>query len=681
MDSLNARNWLYYDHRIIINEPEVAKIVLGVSPVDSDLCIKILSALLKNIALKPLDDMMSKREYYVTTRLFLSYLLEHREVFRIENRQLISLFSDVVISFSDNVELSFYDNKRHPVWNLEDRIDFKLCDYLKILDPTYSGTKVHIRQGRLFSYIFRYNEAKVQFEKAAETCEEEAELSLAKARMCENLDLRGQAFHYAYCAYLTNKDRKNDDKNIEVCLYIAYLCAVNMAPKDCKRWKNKVRTILRDRTIPSHHIFNIMLKEIEALLHLHDKALAFQILDSAELEVYQLYGENAPELSRIAFIRSLVYNEAGQVRNGNEEYRRYVNVNHFNYAYSKGDTAVLYSCIVNDNLIRGNVITANYFATRMQRLYAEDPSIAPGVRYSEALSNSMSCMAEGQIQLSEAYLEMVQQILEKELKPKEDILEEIAPIFHNNIIPEAVLMKEEQRVINLVTLNIYFQEDKIDKAKKLIETLMKEESKYIECSKWQIQMGRALIKDGSLSEGLKLWGKLFHDAPLSHKFEIAKEITTWAKNCDLSYEAIKFYEEALQADAMVYGKACDIAEMLRNYANVLEQCGLREKSEEPWEQAIMVMNSLDDKDGIAQIYLSWGISKEGKEAEKLLRKAIQYWKPEPFVFDETLSIMYYYLYHAQVGLNNLSKAAYSAREAIRLCPSEYPQGSFSEVGL
>lgn len=681
MDSLNTRNWLYYDNRTIINEAKVAKVALEVSPIDSALSIKILSALLKHIALNPLDDMMSKREYFVAARLFLSYLLEHNSLILSGNNQIISLFSDVAISFYDNVELSYYDNKRLPQWNLEDRIDFKLCDFLIRLDSFHSDGKVHLRLGSLFNCIFMYDKAKENFDVAAKTCDGEADLFLAKARMFENLSLRGKAFHYAYCAYLTNKEKHNDDKNIEVCLYIAYLCALSMAPKDCKRWKNKVRTILHARRLPTHHIFNIMLKEIEALLHLHDKTLAFQILDSAELEVYQLYGDNAPELSRIAFIRSYVYNEAGQLRNANEEYRRYVYINHFNYAYSKGDTAALYSSIINDNIVRGNIITANYFSTRMQRLYAEDSSIAPGVRFSEALSNSLSCMAERNIPLCGDYLRLARDVFEKELKPKDGLLEEIAPIFHNGVIPDAVYMKEEQRLVNLITLTIYLNGGQINRAKELIEKQIRKGTKYIECSKWQIQMGRVHIKDGNLSEGLKLWEDLLRNAPQSHKFEIAKEITDWAKECDLSYEVIWFYEEALQADVMTYGKAYDIAEMLRSYADILELIGLGDKSEEPWEQAIMVMNSLGDMDGIAQVYLSWGISKEGKDAERLLRKAIRCWKPEPFVFDETLSRMYYYLYHVQVSQDNLSKAACSAREAIRLYPGEYPQGSFSEVGL
>ena len=400
MDSLCSRNWLFYDHRTVLGEPEISQIILEVSPIDSDLSINILSSLLKNIALKPLDDMMAKREYFVATRLFLSYLMKRKEeLLDNENEQLKSLFSDVVIAFSTNVELSLYGNKRQPVWNLEDRIDFKLLNSLKELNGANTDSRVFILLGRLYTSIFRYNEAKTCFHEAEVASGDNAELLLAQAIMYENLGIRGKNFHYAYRAYLTNSENRNDDACIGVCLYIAYLCALNMAPKDCKRWRNKARTLSGARTMPPHHIFNIMLKEIEALLHLHDISLAFQILDAAELEVCQLYGGNAPELARIAFIRSIVYAEAGQLRNGNEEYRRYVDINHYNYAYSKGDTAVLYSGIITDNIIRGNVVTANYFAVSMQRLYAEDPSIAPGVRFSEAVSNSLACMADGEIQL------------------------------------------------------------------------------------------------------------------------------------------------------------------------------------------------------------------------------------------------------------------------------------------
>ncbi len=679
-DSLCSWKWVWCDHRTLIIKPEVAKNILHIAPIDADLSIKSLSALQKHIALKPLDDMMAKREYFVAARLLLSYLLEHKQLFREGNHQLISLFSEAVISFSDNVELSFYGNKRQPIWNLEDRIDFKLCSFVKELDTSRQNGQVYIRLGRLYSCIFRYHEARNCFALAGTACKDDALLSLAKARMYENYGSHDKAFYHAYCAYLTNKEKQNDEANIEVCLYIAFLCGVKMAFKDCKQWRDKARALTGGTSIPQHHLINILLKEIEALLHVHEKTMAYQILDSAELEVCHLYGDRAPELTRISYIRSFICGEMGQYRNLNEEYRRYVDTNHYNYAYSKADTAVLYCGIINENLCRGNSNSATYFAAKMQGLRADDSSVAPIVRLSEALSNSMTFFANGSNQISKGFIQMAQQIYDEELNPRESMLKELLPIFHNGIIPKGVFMVEEQRVIHILTLNVCFSEHQTDKAMELIERLIME-SKGLDCSKWQIQWGRLFIKDGAVDEGLDWWKSIFQNAPMAHKFELANEITAWASECGLASEVVEFYEEALQPDIMAYGKTSEIAEMLRNYAHTLVQSGSEKRPDEPWKQAIMMMNSLGDTDGIALAYYAWGTSKKGEEAEELFRKAIQYWKPERYVFDETLSKMYYQLYLAQVEQSKLAQAASSARKVISLNPGEFPPGTFSDVGL
>ena len=421
------------------------------------------------------------------------------------------------------------------------------------------------------------------------------------------------------------------------------------------------------------------MKEIEALLHLDDKPLAFQILDSAELDIYKLYGGDAPEMARISYIRSLVDGEVGHLRKSNEYYRRYVNINHLNYGYSVGDTAVLYSAIINDNVIRGNNNTADIFAIKMQDLYAEGANIAPGVRLSQAFANCASNLADEIYELSDAYLEMANKIYEDELKPDEELLAEITPVFHNGIIPKSVLMTEEYRIINIVKINICLGEGRFDDAKQLIEELANEEKDCFERLKWNVHLGRTLIKEGKLDEGLKVWKDIIDKVPNAHKFEITKEIAEWARSYDLIYDAMTFYEDAFQADTMVYGKTCDIAEALQCYADVLELCGLKGKSDEPWKQALMLMQSMGDKDGISLLYFSWGAAKQDYEAEHLLNKAIDNWKPEQYAFDETLSKMYYFLCCSQAMQGKSEEARVSAQKAVRLFPVDFPINLLEDI--
>lgn len=679
VEKLCGWNWLFCDNQTIYCDPQVAAAVLEISELKSDSVFKILSTLREYIVLKPLDDMISRQEYFVVARLLLTYLMEQWKVNCPDNSQVLSLFSEIVIAFATNAELSFFGNKRQPVYTLEDRIDYKLLNFIKEKEGFHSEGNANRLLGGLFTSIFRYEEAKAVFQKAESNYDDDADLLLAQAIMYENLGIQGKAFQYAYRAYLVNKEYWNDDANIKVCLYIAYLCAICESPENCKYWRNIARSLMGERTIPAGHIFSITLKEIEALLHLDDKALAFQILDSAELDVYKLYGGDAPEMARISYIRSLVDGEVGHLRKSNEYYRRYVNTNHLNYGYSVGDTAVLYSAIINDNIIRGNNNTANIFAIKMQDLYAEGSNIAPGVRLSQAFANCASNLADEIYELSDAYLEMANNIYEDELKPDEELLAKIAPVFHNGIIPKSVLMTEECRIIKIVKINICLGEGRFDDAKQLIEELANNEKDCLERLKWNIHLGRTLIKEGKLDDGLKVWKDIINEVPNAHKFEITKEIAEWARSYDLIYDAMVFYEDAFQADTMVYGKTCDIAEALQCYADVLELCGLKGKSDEPWKQALMLMQSMGDKDGISLLYFSWGAAKQDYEAEVLLNKAIDNWEPEQYAFDETLSKMYYFLCCSQAMQGKSEEARISAQKAVRLYPVDFPINLLEDI--
>lgn len=664
-------NWIFIDYQTIYCDQQIASAVMELTTLEADIVKKVLLGLNKNIVLNPLDEMLSKQGYFVMARLFLTYIMRIWGNMAPVSRQLTSLFSKVVIAFATNVELSFGGNKRKRVNNLEDRIDFKLLAFLIEVDKSNSEGIANRLLGELYTNIFGYDEAKACFCKADAILGTDAGLLMAKARMYENLGITSRAFQFAYRAYITNRESMNDDANIEVCLYISYLCAVNKSKANSKYWRKIARSLMGNRSVPREHIFNITMKEIEALIHLDDTALAHQIIDSAEFEVYELYGEEAPEMSRISYIRSLVDLETGKLRKSNEHYRRYVHINHLNYGYSVGDTAVLYSAIVNENIIRGNNATANIFAIKMQYLYAEGTDIAPGVRLSQAFANCASYLANEVFYLSSAYLEMAQEIYEEELKPDEETLYEIAPIFHDGVIPKSVLMTEEVRIINIISINICLGEGRIDDARKLIEVLLEEETDDYERLKWSIHRGRTLIKEGKHDEALKLWWNLLYKTAKRNRFEICKEIAEWANYYDMKYEAIAFYEEALLFDVMIYAKTSDIAEALQCYAHILNYCSF-DGSKETWEQAALFMQSMDDKDGLALLYLSWGTAQQDGEAERLIKKAISYWHPEPGIYDETLSTMYHHLSCVQKMQGKHEEALRSAQKAIRLYPTDYP---------
>lgn len=680
VDKLCAWQWLFSDCQTIYIDQQIAEAVLEVTEMNDDSIAQVLSSLRESIMLQPLDDMFAKRDYFVVARLFLTYLLKRWEQSCTKNSQLLTLFSDVAIAFSTNVELSYSGNKRQPVCNLEDRIDFRLLAFLSEEDgiiDLYKGGAFRLL-GELYATIFRYEEAKECFQKAETFLDIDADLLFGQAKMYENLSLMSKAFQYAYRAYLINKENREGDANIKIALYIAYLCAMNDSPANSKYWRKVAHSLIGDRTIHANHLFSITLKEIEALLHLNDTALAHQIVDSAELEVYNLYGGNAPELARLSYIRSLIDGEVGHLRRSNEHYRSYVNTNHLNFGYSVGDTAVLCSGIINDHVIRGNKYTAENFAVKMQNLHAEGNTTAPGVRISQAFSNCFQCLANEEVDLSKAYLDVGRTIYDDELRPDDDTLKEIAPIFQNGIIPNAIMMTEVLRTINSTNINIALREGRIEEAKDMIDILIGNEKEDIEKLNWEIHLGRTLLEEGKVDEGVNVWRKILSKVTNAKKFEMAKDIAEWAQSYGLTYESIEFYEEALQPEAMVYGRTCDIANALQRYAEGLELCGMKE-NDELWRQALMLMQSLGDKDDISLLYFSWGLTKQDYEAECFLKKAIELWEPEHDVFDETLSYMNFHLALSLGMQGKTDETRVAANESVRLFPAEYPVHLYEEI--
>lgn len=671
LDNLVAKEWLGRDCMTITCNQLITEAVHEASMLSPDEILHTLSVLKSHVVVLPLEDMLMKRDFLVACRLFLTYIMEKWAPVSLEI-ELRELFSEVVVAFVPNVEFSLYGNKRQSVKMLEERIDYKLLNYLIEADGRKSEGMANLLLGELYTKIFRYDEARDCFRKAGPILGKDARLFLAEARMYENLGILSRAFLMAQRAYRLNQKDGDDDANIEVCLYISYLCAEYKSRESSKHWREIARSLMG---VNANRLsrFTITMKEIEALIHIDDTALAHQIVDSAERDVYTLYGWNAPEMARISIIRSHIDGEVGYLRKSNEHYHSYIKINHFNYGYSAGDTAVLYSAIVNDNIIRDNYHTANIFAIKMHNLYAEGSNIAPGVRLSQAYANCISGFVEKDFNLCRAYLDMANKIYVDELRPDEETLTEISSVFHNEIIPKSVSTTEIPTIMNVVRVNILLGEERFDEAKKLIKELICKENDDLERLKWIIHLGQAYIRDGYIEEGTNIWEETLSNAPEANKFEIALDIAESARRYELISDATYFYDQALQADTMIYGKTCDIAKALQGYAKMLGLLGLNEITDETWKQALMLMRSTGDKDGVALLYYSWGVNKIGHESEVLLKKAIEKWEPEPYGYDETLSRIYYSLSHAQELQEKDEEARESLRNAIRLYPVEFPK--------
>lgn len=678
IDSLCNGHWLVYDGKLYCPEI-VVETVTETFPIDTDTAIKILSSLKKYVTLRPLDDMLSKQQYFVVARLFLSYMLKQWYRFLPLRSDLKTLFCEVVIAFAGNAEISYTTNRK-PVNALEYRLDFRLLDLVRHLKAdNYCEGQAYLLLGKLYTYIFRYEEAKKSFSLAENYLKDNEQLFLARAYMQEMLGVYGKAFQYAWRAYHLNRKDGDNDSKIETALYIAYLCGVCQSYESCKYWRKVARSLIGNKAIPANHIFSIRLGEIEALLHIGDQALATQIIDGVELKALRLFGPEAPEMGQIAFLRCLIDNEAGLLREYNHHYNRYVEINHYNFGYSTGDTAILYSSIIDTNIIWGNHNTANIFTNKLLGLHADGPTFSPGVRMSQAFAKYSSSYAEEDYDQCKAYVDDAKKIYHEELRLSEKVIKEITSIFTNGIIPDCVLSKDVLRYINIEEINIFITEGRTKEARQRIKLLAAKETDAKERLIWYIHLGRCFMSEGRQDEGLKIWEETIRSASNKYKFEIAKEAAEWASEYNLTYEAKNLYEEALEPEAMVYARTCELAVALQDYADSLERCGLKDRSDEHWKQAEMLLVSSGDRDSVAILHFFWGIAKQDQEAETHLLKAIESWLPEPYSYDEMLSRIFYFLCQAQAMQGKHEAARDSARKAVDYFPTEFPSDWFEDI--
>lgn len=676
-DALCRSNWLLREHKRIHCDPVIAGAVLEQNAIGGSRMKSMLINLKDYLEINPLDDYLSRRQYFVAARLLLGYAIEKWEEFLEKDLQFVSAFQTDVILFASNAELSFHRSPRQAVGRLEQRFDFKLL--LSTFNIT-GNQRLFDMMGALYSRIFRYDEATVCFETAEPSPLLHQYQLMYLSEMCWNLGLFAKSFAYAYNAFRKNEMEGEADRNIMVCLYISRQCALNDSMDSSRMWLEKAKTLIGKRRVPEFHPIRIMYLEIEALLANDNYSKADEYLEKSELMAIRLYGENSPELSMISYIRYEMYVRLGMSRKSIEAYRDYVDFTHFNYGFSPADLSVLYSSIVDSCNERGSYSTAAIYEERMQDLHSDsdNASFAPGVRFFKALTEASNSLTHYDYELCAAHIEDARGIFLGEIKPDEETLEAIRPVFEGGAIPDFVMGTVYRRALADWDFETRLKRGDYAEARTLIEEELADEQNAKERLLLSVQQGRIDIKEGDTQTGIALWWDVVRQADASWRFEIAKYIAGCADELELQSEAIQFYETALQAESMIYAKTKDLAVALRSYAEILQTYGRQQKSDELFQQAIELLKATHDRDGVALAFWYWGSMKQDHEAEFLMSRAIKYWDREG-VFDETLSHMNreYALALGQQGKMNEARTA--ARRAVDLYPGCYPDYLEEEI--
>ena len=676
-EALCRGNWLLREHRRIHCNPAIADAVLERNAICESRMKSLLINLKDYLEINPLDDYLSRRQYFVAARLLLGYAMEKWEEFPEKDLQFVSAFQTNVILFASNAELSFHRSPRQAVGRLEQRFDFKLL--LSTFNIT-GNQRLFDMMGALYSRIFRYDEATVCFETAEPSPLSHQYQLMYLSEMCWNLGLLAKSFAYAYNAFRKNEIEEEADQNIMVCLYISRLCALNDSMDSSRMWLEKGKALIGKRRVPEIHPIRIMYLEIEALLANDNYSKANEYLEKSELMAIKLYGENSPALSMISYIRYEMYVRLGMSRKSIEAYRDYVDCTHFNYGFSPADLSVLYSSIVDSCNERGSYSTAAIYEERMQDLHSDsdNASFAPGVRFFKALTEASNSLTRYDYELCAAHIEDARGIFFGEIKPDEETLEAIRPVFEGSAIPDVVMGTTYRRALADWDFETRLKRGDYAEARTLIEEELADEQNVKERLLLSVQQGRIDIKEGDTQTGIALWWDVVRRADASWRFEIAKYIAGCADELELQSEAILFYETALQAESMIYAKTKDLAVALRSYAEILQTYGRQQKSDELFQQAIELLKATHDRDGVALAFWYWGSMKQDHEAEFLMSRAIKYWDREG-VFDETLSHMNreYALALGQQGKMNEARTA--ARRAVDLYPGCYPDYLEEEI--
>lgn len=676
-EALCRGNWLLREHRRIHCNPAIADAVLERNAICESRMKSLLINLKDYLEINPLDDYLSRRQYFVAARLLLGYAMEKWEEFPEKDLQFVSAFQTNVILFASNAELSFHRSPRQAVGRLEQRFDFKLL--LSTFNIT-GNQRLFDMMGALYSRIFRYDEATVCFETAEPSPLSHQYQLMYLSEMCWNLGLLAKSFAYAYNAFRKNEMEEEADQNIMVCLYISRLCALNDSMDSSRMWLEKGKALIGKRRVPEIHPIRIMYLEIEALLANDNYSKANEYLEKSELMAIKLYGENSPALSMISYIRYEMYVRLGMSRKSIEAYRDYVDCTHFNYGFSPADLSVLYSSIVDSCNERGSYSTAAIYEERMQDLHSDsdNASFAPGVRFFKALTEASNSLTRYDYELCAAHIEDARGIFFGEIKPDEETLEAIRPVFEGSAIPDVVMGTTYRRALADWDFETRLKRGDYAEARTLIEEELADEQNVKERLLLSVQQGRIDIKEGDTQTGIALWWDVVRRADALWRFEIAKYIAGCADELELQSEAILFYETALQAESMIYAKTKDLAVALRSYAEILQTYGRQQKSDELFQQAIELLKATHDRDGVALAFWYWGSMKQDHEAEFLMSRAIKYWDREG-VFDETLSHMNreYALALGQQGKMNEARTA--ARRAVDLYPGCYPDYLEEEI--
>lgn len=501
-----------------------------------------------------------KREVVVPARLLLTYMLEHPQLWE-GNAKLVNLFAKLVIMYAPRHEESLAHNQRKAVEQVEDRLDYRLLELVAHLESDYRAPAFGM-MADLYIEAFKYERAEECIEESVRLGGENPWTLLARARFNENFGYTAKALLYAHRAYLKSVEMKNFTARDEARLYLARLCADCGDVESSQAWLEQVHGLSEEQ--------KIAVAEIKAL-HCQDDGLeANRYADEAELRALRLYGNDCPELARIALVRSIIAMRQRKPDNGIGDYQRYIELCQLNYGRAVGALLILYACKINERLYRDDIRRAQELYQEIMALDAEPHGrIGYGVRLAMALQAALLHIETDKLEEAGKFIQEGLDLCQEAI-PDDAEKEELAQIFQNGHLPEELMLMDSRRLLLNWQFQVLVSSGNTREAIELCEQGIRMETGKRERRAWRLNLGLARACRGEIAEGLYIWKKAIREAEEEDRPNVLLTVARYTKLIGYLSYSLTLYQELISMREALAGTP-ELLDVYKEYNKLIEE--------------------------------------------------------------------------------------------------------------
>lgn len=501
-----------------------------------------------------------KREVAVPARLLLGYMLDYPQLWE-GNGRLVNLFAKLVIMYVPRHEESLAHNQRRVAEQVEDRLDCRLLELVAYhLESDYRAPAFCL-MGELYTEAFRYEKAEECIEEYVRLAGESPWSLLARARFNENFGHTAKALLFAHRAYLLSEEKRNFTARDEARLYLARLCADCGDVESSQAWLEQVHGLSEEQ--------KIRVAEIKAVQCQDDGLEATRHADEAELLALRLYGNDCPELARIALVRSIIAMRKRKPDNGIGDYQRYIELCQLNYGRAVGALLVLYACQINGRLYRNDVRRAQELYQEMMALDAEPHGrIGYGVRLAMTLQRALLHIETDKLEEAGKFVREGLDLCQEAI-PDDAEKEELARVFQNGHLPEELMQMDSRRLLLSWQFQVLVSGNRIQEAIEVCEQGIRMETGKHERRAWRLNLGLARACRGEIAEGLYIWKKAIREAE-EDRPSVLLTVARYAKSIGYLSYSLTLYQELISMREALAGTP-ELLDVYKEYNELIEE--------------------------------------------------------------------------------------------------------------